>query len=79
MRFELPAGLTEEEEQAILAALERYLAGAPAERNPWASAGRAEAKKRTGLPRGKSLPTAWRAVVRGPWSWFPDRRRSDSG
>ncbi|MEX0832748.1 MAG: hypothetical protein WD757_04185 [Actinomycetota bacterium] len=76
MRFELPAGLTEEEEQAILVALERYLAREPVANNTWSESGRAEGVERPGLPSGKRLPNAWRAAVRGPWNWSPDRRRS---
>ena len=52
-RFEIPAGLSPEEERAVIAALERYLAkegGAP---HPWAFAGRLDA---TGMG---ALQTRW--------------------
>jgi hypothetical protein len=39
-RFELPAGLTSEEERAIIRALERYFAQESPHPDPWVLAGR---------------------------------------
>lgn len=43
MRYELPPGLSPEEEKAVLRALEQYLGTAGVRPSPWALAGRAEA------------------------------------
>lgn len=40
--FELPPDLTPEQERAVIAALEEYLASASVRPTPWALAGRAE-------------------------------------
>jgi hypothetical protein len=42
VRYELPDGLTPDEERAVLAALEGYFASAFVRPEPWALAGRAE-------------------------------------
>jgi hypothetical protein len=41
-RFDLPPGLTPEEEHAIVAALEEYFGSSSVRPSPWALAGRAE-------------------------------------
>jgi hypothetical protein len=43
MRYELPDGITEEEERAIVAALEQHFGSGRARLSPWALAGRLEA------------------------------------
>jgi hypothetical protein len=43
MRYELPPGVSPEEERAILAALDQYLGAGKVRPSPWALAGRAEA------------------------------------
>jgi hypothetical protein len=58
-RFELPDGLTPEEERAILMALERYLAQESPKPMPWVLQGRIEA---TGLG-GLQI----RRYARQPW------------
>lgn len=42
MRYELPPGLTPQEQRAILSALEGYFGYASVRPDPWALAGRAE-------------------------------------
>ena len=42
MRYELPPGLTPEEERAILLALDEYFAYSTARPSPWALAGRTD-------------------------------------
>jgi hypothetical protein len=42
VRFELPPGIGPDEEQAILAALDRYFHSASVRPSPWALAGRTE-------------------------------------
>ncbi len=42
MRYELPPGLSPEEERAIVAALDEYFGGAKVRPGPWALAGRTE-------------------------------------
>jgi hypothetical protein len=43
MRYVLPPGLSPEEERAVMAALDQYLAKGPQRPNPWTLAGRTEA------------------------------------
>lgn len=43
MRYELPQGIPEEEERAIVAALEQYFGAGTTRPSPWALAGRLEA------------------------------------
>ena len=42
MRYELPPGLTSEEERAIIAALDKYFGASHIRPSPWALAGRGE-------------------------------------
>jgi hypothetical protein len=42
MRYELPPGISPEEERAILAALDQYFGAGKVRPSPWALAGRAE-------------------------------------
>ncbi|MGH2556700.1 MAG: hypothetical protein ACRDHO_13410 [Actinomycetota bacterium] len=43
MRYQLPPGLSAEEERAIIAALDEYFGAGAVRPDPWALAGRAEA------------------------------------
>jgi hypothetical protein len=43
MRYELPPGITPEEERAILAALDQYFGAGRVRPSPWSLAGRTEA------------------------------------
>ncbi len=58
-RFELPAGLSPEEERAIVTALERYLIRELPKPTPWVLSGRIEA---TGLGA-----LQLRRIAREPW------------
>jgi hypothetical protein len=64
-RYELPPGLSPEEERAVLAALERAMASGRPRLSPWALAGRAEATRRGRLQvrRDIDAPWAFRAPV----------------
>lgn len=59
-RYELPPGLTPEEERAVLAALDRALAAPrPGLSSPWALAGRAEAVRMGRLQLRRNLERPW--------------------
>lgn len=66
-RFELPSGLTPQEERAVLAALERYFAETPPPK-PWALAGRAEAAGMGALQTRHLAPGAWQRAGRGSFA-----------
>jgi hypothetical protein len=67
-RYELPEGLTPEEERAAIAALERYFSGAGQEPNPWALAGRLEATGLGILQTRRFAKGAWGRAARGPFA-----------
>jgi hypothetical protein len=58
-RFEIPDGVSPDEERAIIAALERYLDDRDPRANPWVMAGRLE-NARTGAVQA-------RRYLRDPW------------
>ena len=62
-RFELPPGLTPQEERAVLAALERYFAEGPPP-NPWALAGRVDASGMGALQTRRLAQGAWQRAGR---------------
>jgi hypothetical protein len=64
-RFELPRGLTPEEERAIIAALERHFEGDGQEPDGWALAGRLDATSQGALQTRKLSSGAWRRAGRG--------------
>ena len=66
-RYELPPGLSPQEEEAVLAALERYLAEEPPP-NPWVTAGRNEAAGAGVLQTRRQGPGGWRRAVREPFA-----------
>jgi len=68
MRYELPEGLTPEEEKAIIAALERYFAQSTEQPDPWATAGRIESTHQGALQMRQALPSAWESAVRLPYA-----------
>jgi len=60
-RFELPDGLSREEERQVFAALERYFRGESPRPRPWALAGRLEATGVGALQARRLSGDAWRA------------------
>jgi hypothetical protein len=67
-RYELPPDLTPEEEQAVIAALERAL-GVPTDRpSPWALAGRAEALRHGAVQVRRDVDVPWTFRGRVPFA-----------
>ena len=62
-RFELPEGLTREEERAILNALERYFRTESPKPKPWALAGRLETTGIGALQARRLSEGAWRTPM----------------
>jgi hypothetical protein len=58
-RFEVPIGLTREEERAIVLALERYFLQESPHPDPWVLAGRLEATGYGALQARRHMDTAW--------------------
>lgn len=58
-RFEVPIGLTREEERAIVLALERYFLQESPHPDPWVLAGRLEATGYGSLQARRHTDTAW--------------------
>jgi hypothetical protein len=68
-RYELPKGVSPQDERAVLAALERFFAERDPRPDPWALAGRMDAC-REGTVQA-------RRYIRRPWArsrWFPFAR-----
>ncbi|MGH2660883.1 MAG: hypothetical protein ACRDHS_14785 [Actinomycetota bacterium] len=63
-RFELPDGLSREEERAILLALERYLLQESPQPDPWVMAGRLDATGYGVLQARRHMAAAWLAPTR---------------
>ena len=63
-RFELPHGLSREEERAILLALERYLLQESPQPDPWVMAGRLDATGYGVLQARRHMAVAWLAPTR---------------
>lgn len=63
-RYELPPGLTPEEERAVLLALEKYLAAQDPSPHPWVLAGRIDATGQGALQARKLSRDAWRRSAR---------------
>jgi hypothetical protein len=63
-RFEVPIGLTREEERAILLALERYFLQESPHPDPWVLAGRIEATGFGALQVRRHMDTAWGVAAR---------------
>lgn len=64
MRYELPPGLTPEEERAITSALDEYFATSASRPNPWSLAGRAEALRLGALQVRHQSREPWTEVAR---------------
>jgi hypothetical protein len=63
-RFEIPGGLTPEEERAILLALERYFRGEVPKPDPWVLQGRLDACRLGAVQARRLLRRAWDAPIR---------------
>lgn len=61
-RFELPEGLTPEEERAIIRALERYFARESPHPDPWVLAGRVDATGLGALQSRRYTDAPWGAA-----------------
>jgi hypothetical protein len=66
-RFELPEGLSPEEERAILVALERYFLQESPHPDPWVLAGRLEATGLGALQARRYVERAWGLPERAPF------------
>jgi hypothetical protein len=73
MRFELPEGLSGEEERVTLAALERYLGVANPRPVPWVLQGRMAAARQGTLQGRKLMDAPWGTSLRASFA----RRGSD--
>jgi hypothetical protein len=58
-RFELPPGLTPEEERAVITALERYFVQESPHPNPWVLAGRMDAAGIGALQSRRYMDQPW--------------------
>ncbi len=67
-RFEVPTGLTREEERAIVLALERYFLQESPHPDPWVLAGRLEATGYGALQARRHMDTAWGLPTRAAFT-----------
>ncbi|HSJ51941.1 MAG TPA: hypothetical protein VLA90_11775 [Actinomycetota bacterium] len=67
-RFELPDGLTPEEERAIIRALERYFARESPHPHPWVLAGRVAAAGLGALQARRYTDSPWRVGTYAPYA-----------
>lgn len=67
-RFEIPEGLTREEERILLASLERYFREDSPHPKPWALAGRVDATGQGALQVRRSTDSPWRGPARSPFA-----------
>jgi hypothetical protein len=67
-RFEVPIGLTREEERAIVLALERYFLQESPHPDPWVLAGRLEATGYGALQARRHMDAAWGLPTRAPFT-----------
>jgi hypothetical protein len=68
MRYQLPPGLSSEEERAILAALEQFLGTGKVRPSPWALAGRTEALALGALQVRHQSARPWNETRRNPFT-----------
>ena len=68
MRYEVPEGISPEEERAIIAGLERYFAERDPRPDPWALAGRMEACREGALQARRLLRDRWGSAKRGAFA-----------
>jgi hypothetical protein len=67
-RFELPDGLTPEEERAVIRALERYFARESPHPDPWVLAGRVDAVGLGTLQARRYTGSPWTGRGDGPFA-----------
>ncbi len=67
-RFELPEGLSREEERAVLAALERYFLQESPHPDPWVLAGRMDATGQGALQAKRLMDAPWMTPTRAPYA-----------
>jgi hypothetical protein len=67
-RFELPDGLTPDEERAVLRALERYFVRESPHTDPWVLAGRADATGWGALQARRYTDAPWRGPRVAPFA-----------
>ena len=67
-RYELPEGLTSEEERAAIAALERYFSADGKEPDRWVLAGRIDATGLGALQTRRFAKGAWGRAARGAFA-----------
>ena len=68
MRIEFPPGLSPEEERAVVAALEAYLASSRVRPAPWALVGRAENLRLGALQIRHQALRPWRETGMNPYT-----------
>ena len=68
MRYELPPGLTAEDERAITAALDQYFGTSVVRPSPWALAGRAIALGLGALQIRYQSPHPWGEIALNPYT-----------
>jgi hypothetical protein len=66
-RFELPGGLTAEEERAVITALERYFVQESPHPTPWVLAGRIDATGFGALQGRRYMDEPWGSPLRHPF------------
>jgi hypothetical protein len=66
-RYEVPEGISPEEERATLAALERYLHGEARRPPAWCLAGRLESTGQGALQARRMIDAPWGAASRAPF------------
>jgi len=80
MRYELPPGITPEDERAIVAALDQYFGTSAVRPSPWALAGRAIALGLGALQIRYQSPHPWGEIALNPYTRLgtePRMGRSD--
>jgi hypothetical protein len=68
MRYELPPGITPEEERAIVAALDEYLGAGKVRPSPWALTGRMEALGLGALQTRYQSAKPWNEIRLNPFT-----------
>ena len=79
MRYELPPGISEEERQAILAALDEHFGAGMVRPSPWALAGRAEALRLGALQIRHQSDRPWNEIRLNPYTHRGTEPRTGRG